>query len=36
MYQTFKKAKGLKKIIRYGNLNTNLRAKYWKKNSDQT
>lgn len=36
MYQTFKKAKGLKKIIRYGNLNTNLRPKYWKKISDQT
>ena len=28
-------AKGLKKIIRYGNLNNELRPQYWRKITDQ-
>ena len=35
MYTSFKKAKGIKKIIRYGSLNSRLRPKYWKAISDQ-
>lgn len=34
MNKTFNATKGLKKIVRYGNLNVNLRARYWKRISD--
>jgi len=35
MYQVFNSAKGLKKVVRYGNLNVGIRAKYWREISDQ-
>jgi len=35
MYQVIKNAKGLNKVVRYGNLNVNIRAKYWRHISDQ-
>ena len=35
MNQILKKAKVAKKVIRFGNLNSHLRAKFWQKTSDQ-
>ena len=35
MWQVFHKGKGLRKVVRYGNLNVNMRAQYWRKISDQ-
>jgi len=35
MGQMFVKAKVAKKVIRFGNLNRNLRAKFWKQISEQ-
>ena len=35
IHHTFTLAKGLKKVIRYGNLDSSLRARYWRSISDQ-
>ena len=35
LHHTFTIAKGLKKIIRYGNLNNELRPQYWRQITDQ-
>lgn len=35
MHTMFEKGKALKKVIRFGNLNPKLRARFWQQISDQ-